>query len=183
MGPLNEYQRRFLDVVQSDLYLKAANQDGPPPEYFGYVVTIGSTTNPLTNGVTQQAIIAMQADSWFLWQYFSVGVIIPLTGILGDPTQITDAGNLLIQVTDTGAGEDLYNIPSGFSGAPGVIQAGSPSTSAAGIPYSFPTPRLLPPNTNINISATKYGTNVGGDNPDYIGVYFMLNGARISVAS
>lgn len=183
MGPLNEFERRFLEVTQTHLYLHEANQGGQAPEYFGYPLVIGSATNPLTNGVTQQGIVAIQADAWFLWEYFQVGVIIPATATLGDLTQITDAANILIQITDTGAGEDLYNIPSGFSGAPAALQAGTPIAAAAGIPYVFPTPRLMPPNTNINVSVTKYGTNAGADNPDPVGVYIMINGARIRVNS
>lgn len=180
MGPLNEFERRVLEVTQNHLWLEHANAGGPPPEHFGYQLTIGSTANPLTAGVTQQGTIAIQADAWFLWEYISVGVAIPATAGLGDLTQITDGGNLLIQITDTGAGEDLYNIPSGFSGAPAILQAGSPIAAAAGIPYVFPTPRLLPPNTNIHVSMTKLGA-VAADNPDLLGAYLMINGARIQV--
>lgn len=183
MGPLNEFQRRFLEVTQTHLYLQRANASGMVPEYFGYGLTIGTAANPLVNAVTQQGTIAIQADAWFLWEYLSIGVVLPTTANIGDPTMVTDAGNLLILITDTGAGEDIYNIPSGFAGAPGLLLAGSPIVAAAGIPYVFPTPRLMPPNTNINVSVTKLGTNGGADNPDMLGAYITINGARIPVGA
>lgn len=181
MGPLNEFQRRFLDVTQQNLYLKKANAGGQPPEYFGYPLVIGSAAAPLLNGVPRQGIITIQADSWFLWEYLSVGVTIPATALLGGPEQFTDGGNLLLQITNTGTGDDLYNIPGGMGGFPAALSAGSPIAAAAGIPYIFPTPVLLPPNTNVSVVVTKLGTNGGGDNPDMTGAYIMLNGARVQV--
>lgn len=183
MGPLNEWERRFLEVTQSHLYLQQANNSGLPPEYFGYGATIGSVASPLTNGATQQAVIAIQSDAWFLWEYLSVGVVGPVLASFTDLTMMTDGGNLLIQITDTGAGEDLFNIPSGFSGAPAALQAGSPLYGQAGVPFLFETPRLMPPNTNLNISVTKLGTNGGADNPDLLGAYIALLGARIPVGA
>lgn len=177
MGPMNEFERRYLEMVQSHIWLHQANAGGPPPEYYGYALQIGSSTSQLVNGVTQQGQIAIQADAWFLLQYMSVAVT---PDAQNDTTQLTDGGNLLIQITDTGAGEDLYNIPLGVPGMPSFLSAGSPLTNAASIPYVFPTPRLIPPNTNILVSVTKLGTLVGGV-PDMFGAYVMLNGARILV--
>lgn len=183
MGPLNEWERRFLDVTQQNRWVMQANAGGPPPEYFGYPLTLGSAATPLTNGVTFQGVIAIQADAWFLWEYLTVGVTIPATANLGGPEQITDGGNLLLQITNTGTGDDMFNIPAGFAGLPAALSAGSPIAAAAGIPFIFPTPVLLPPNTNINIAVQKYGTNAGADNPDMTGAYVMLNGVRIQVWS
>jgi hypothetical protein len=180
MGPLNEFQRRFLDVTQHNLALLQANAGGSAPEYFGYVLTLGSAASPLLPGSTVQGSIAIQADAWFLWEYLSLGVTIPATANLGGPEQFTDPGNLLLQITNTGTGDDMYNIPAGFAGMPGTLSAGSPIAAAAGIPYIFPTPILLPPNTNINVTLQKNGL-VSADNPNPTGAYVMLNGARIQV--
>jgi hypothetical protein len=179
MGPMNEFERRFLEMAQSHLYLHQANAGGAPPEYYGYPLQIGSATDQLADGVTHQGTIAIQADAWFLLQYVSVGVILSAASF-GDVTQITDGGNLLIQITDTGAGEDIFAIAPGAVAPPAILVAGSPLAGAGGIPYVFPTPRLIPPNTNIQVSVTKFGASTP-ENRDPFGAYIMLNGARILV--
>lgn len=180
MGPLNEWQRRVLDVTRQHLFLQDANAGGLPPEYFGYPLIFGSAAAPLTQGVTLQGTIAIQADAWFLWEYLSVAVTIPTTANLGGPEQFTDGGNLLLQIFNSGTGNDLYNIPPAVAGLPAALSAGSPIAGAAGIPYIFPTPILLPPNTNINIAVQKLGA-ASADNPDMTGAVIGINGARVQV--
>jgi hypothetical protein len=183
MGPLNEFERRFLDVTQQRRWLMAANIGGPPPEFFGYPLTFGSAANPLTPGTLFQGTIALQADAWFLWQYLSIGVTLPATPNFGGPEQFSDPGNLLVEITNPGTGDELINLPAGFAGTPGSLISGVPLPTNAGIPYIFPTPVLLPPNTNINVSVSKLGINAGADNPDMTGAYVMMFGARIQVWS
>jgi hypothetical protein len=183
MGPLNEFQRRWLDVATQYKYLMEANAGGPHPEFFGYTLQLGSATDTFVNGATKQGTIAIQADAWFLWTYVSTGVTIPNTATFGGPAQITDAANILLDIVLPGMGEDLYNIPAGLPGMPAALSTGSPINAAAGIPFIFPTPVLLPPNTNVTVSATKLGTNAGGDNPDMTGFWFNMGGARIQVWS
>lgn len=181
MGPLNEWQRRMLDVTQQHRYLLQANAGGPPPEYFAYTTPqMGSAAAPLTNGVAVQSVIAIQADAWFLWEYLSIAVTIPATANLGGPEQFTDAANLLVQISFPGTADELFAIPGGFGGVPGALVAGSPIAAAAGIPIIFPTPILLPPKTNLNIVVQKYGA-VAADNPDMTGAWVMLNGSRVQV--
>lgn len=183
MGPLNEFQRRFLDVTQQNRYLLEANIGGGPPEYFGYPLVFGSATNVLANGVNFQGSIAIQSDAWFLWEYLSVGYTIPATPTIGGPDRFSDPGNLLFQATITGTGDELLNVSPNFSGVPAVLAAGAPSDSQAGVPVIFPTPILLPPNSNINVTVQKYGTNAGADNPDLTGAYLMIHGVRVQVWS
>jgi hypothetical protein len=184
MGPLNEFQRRWLDVAQENMYLRAANEGGPPAEHFGYPLTItGPAGGALTNGVAAQGIINIQADAWFLWMYLSMGVTTTANYPYSGPDQITDGGNMLLQITNAGTGDDLYNLPAGLPGFPGIIGAGSPLAAAAGIPYMFPTPVLLPPNTNVSVVVTKLGTDAGGDNVDPLAAFIMLGGARVMVWS
>lgn len=180
MGPLNEYERRFLDLTQQDLWLEKAAGGGAKPEYFAYTRILGSVAAPLASAVVTQAIITLQADSWFLWQYLSCGVTIPTTANLGGPEQITDGGNLQLQITLPGTSDDLLNVPSGMPGMPAALFTGSPIAAAAGIPYMFPIPVLLPPKTNVNISVAKLGA-VAADNPDLTGAYLTIHGARIQV--
>lgn len=181
MGPLNEYQRRVLDMAQQQRWLAEANAGGARPDFFGYGINFGTVANPLTNGVPFQGVIPIQADGWFLWQSLSVGVAIPNTATFGGPEQITDAGNILLQISLPGTGDDLMNLPPGFPGVIAATAAGSPIAAAAGIPFMFPTPVLIPPNSNVSVFVQKYGTNAGADNPDPIGCYVLLIGAKIPV--
>jgi hypothetical protein len=178
---LNEFERRFLEVTQNHLDLIEAIQatgSNLPPEYFGYTVQIGSAAVPLASGVTQSAVITIQADAWFVLQYVQTGVILPNGSTFGDLSQVTDAGNILLQVTDTGAGQELYSQPLGMPGFPAITVTGSPGPGAAGLPYVFPTPRLLPPNTNIKVDMTHSGV-LAGVNPNPVAGFIMLNGARV----
>lgn len=181
MGPMNEFQRRVLDVMTQYKYLQEANAGGPAPEFFSYTLQLGSAADPLTPGVTKQGTKAIQADAWFLWIYVSSGVTIPTTANFGGPEQITDGANILLDIVLPGMGDDLLNIPAGLAGMPAALFTGSPISAAAGIPFIFPTPVLLPPNTNVTVSATKMGTNAGGENPDPTGFYFNMGGARVQV--
>lgn len=180
---LNEFERRFLEVTQNDLDLRQLVRElgtGRPPEYFGYPLQIGSAADPLVAGATQQGIINIQADAWYLLQYINAAVILPNGSTWGDLSQFTASGNIALQITDTGAGQDLYNVPSGFSGSPAINLAGSTFGAMAGVPYVFPTPRLIPPNTNIKVEVTQIG-NTALTNPAPVGFYLMLNGARIPI--
>ncbi len=182
---LNEWERRYLEVTQNHLDLMRAVEEigsGLPPEYFGYAATIGSATNPLMEGVTQSTSIAIQADAWFVIQYLTVGVVLPNGSTTGDLSQITDGANLLLQLTDAGAGQELYSQPRGLAGFPAVLVAGSPIAAAAGIPYVFPTPRLVPPNTNIKVDVTQFGFTAVS-NPRPVGAYIVLNGARVPLGA
>lgn len=178
---LNEFERRVLEVTQNDLDLRQLVREtgsGRPPEYFGYALQIGSAASPLVNGVTQQGVINVQADAWFLLQYINAAVILPNGSTWGDLSQFTGSGNVLLQITDTGAGQDLYNVPGGFSGSPAINLAGSTFGGMAGVPYVFPSPRLIPPNTNIKVEVTQLGLTLL-TNPQPVGFYLMLHGARV----
>lgn len=183
---MNEFERRFIELASNHVLLKETLADignqNVVVEYFGYSIQIGSPANPLVNGVTQEGFIAIQSDAWFMLQYFSLGVILPNGSTYGDHTQIIQGGNINLQLTDTGAGEDLYNAPT-----PASLVSGSPTSSGTasigtpgGNPFVFPTPRLIPPNTNIKIDVTQLGlTALTNPQPDAVVV--MLNGARLAL--
>lgn len=183
---MNEFERRFIEIAENHLLIKQAVAGAGSNviiEYYGYPLQIGSAANPLVNGVTQEGFIAIQADAWFVLEYFSLAVCLPNGSTFGDHSQLTQGGNINLQITDTGAGEDLYNGP-----GPAALVAGSPAGSSSGtgtggpggIPFVFPTPRLIPPNTNIKIDVTQLGlTALTNPQPD--GVFIMLNGARVAL--
>lgn len=178
---MNEFERRVLEVVQNDLDLRQLVREsgsGRPPEYFGYPLQIGSAASPLVAGVAQQGLINIQADAYFLAEYINTAVILPAGSTYGDISQFTTTGNILLQITDTGAGEDLYQVPSGLAGSPGINLAGSTFGGMAGVPYVFPQPRLIAPNTNIKVEVTQLGFTAL-TNPQPLGFYLMLHGARL----
>ncbi len=175
---MNEYERRVLEITENHEALKAIVESlgsSAVVEYFGYVVEIGSIASPLVNGVTQQVTIATRADSWFVVEYLSSAVILPNGSTFGDLSVFTDPGNINLQITDTGAGKEIYN-----SAGPAGILTGAPNAAIAGVPLLLPTPRPIPPNTNIKVEATQLGLTAL-ENPQPVGFFLMLNGARISI--
>jgi hypothetical protein len=176
---MNEWERRVLEITKNHMDLRgvvAAMGSSAVVESFGYVAQIGSVANPLVNGVPQQAIIPTRADSWFVIEYISAAVILPGASTFGDLTQFTDAGNISLQITDTGAAhQELYNLA-----GPAGILTGTPNGGTAGVPLLLPTPRPVPPNTNIKIEATQMGV-LAGENPQPVAFFLMLNGTRVGI--
>lgn len=172
---MNEFERRTIEVAQNhrDIREMAAAM-GPNylVEYFGYSARIGSTANPLVATFPQQVVKSIQSDAYFVLQYISTCVLPqlaanPLTSL------VLNSGNILLQITDTGAGEILYS-----QASPAGILAGTTDPGVSGIPILLPIPRVIPPNTNIKIEVTKVGTSAA--NPNLSGAFVSLMGARIA---
>lgn len=169
---MNEYERRRLELAQNHEDLRgliASMKRTAVIEHFGYTASLGSVAAPLVNAVPQSVNIPLQADAYFLLQYISTAVIRPNT-----PWYFTDSGSISLQITDTGAGEVLFNTPS-LAG----ILAGTPTRPQTGIPLLLPIPRLIRPNTTIKIDATQLGVNVT-DNQQPVGFFISLLGSRIA---
>ncbi len=139
-------------------------------EHFGYTLRLGSEASPLLNGVMQSGVLVMQSDAWFLQEYVNSCVIRPDL-----PYWFTDSGNINLRVTEPGAGEVWYSSPS----SAGVLTA-TISRAQTGIPLLLPTPRLIPPNTNVRVDATQLGVNIT-DNQEPIGFWITLGGSRIAM--
>lgn len=173
---LNEFERRFLNVAQNNAdLLEAMAEAGATgvPEHFGYSLSLGTAADPFVTNVRRQGTISIQSDAWFVLQYVTVGVILPNGNTNGDLTMVTMANDMNLQITDTGAGRDLYN-----NAAPAAILAGSPLVQAAGIPFVMPTPRVIPPNTNVTVQMAWFlasAVNFVPPNQAWI----TLNGARV----
>lgn len=171
---MNEFERRQLETAQNHVDLKAVvaslNRTAVV-EHFGYVVPLGvpAGMGSLVNAITQTGIVAMQADAYFVLQYISVCVIKP-----DNPWYMQDAGNILLQITDTGAGEVLYNT----QGIGGIL-AGTATRAQVGVPLLLPIPRIIPPNTNVKIEATQLGVNVG-TNQQPVAFFCSLIGSRVA---
>lgn len=169
---MNEYERRVLEVAQNHSDLRdmiTSMKRSAIIEHFGYTASLGSVAAPLVNAVPQSVNIPLQADAYFLMQYISTAVIRPNT-----PWYCTDSGSILLQITDTGSGEVLYNTAS-LAG----ILTGTTVRPQTGVPLLLPIPRLIRPNTTIKIDATQVGVNVT-DNQQPVGFFISLLGSRIA---
>jgi hypothetical protein len=171
---MNEWERRQLEITQNHKDLLIATRslgENALVEYFSYTAIVGSKANPLVVGVAQQTVLAIQSDASFVLAYIQTCVVIPdpaLQGIFCLP-----AGNVLMQITDTGAGELLYS-----AAAPASILGGTVLPAMTGIPMLLPIPRLIPPNTNIKVEATQLNSSV--PNPAAYSLYVTLSGARVT---
>lgn len=174
---LNEAERRILNIVQNDLDLYAVvGSLGKQAlvEYYGYVLPLATSASPLVAGVTQTGLLPIQADAFFVLQYLSLGVVLPAGSTFGGAQVVTPASDVLVQITDTGSGHELFN-----QAIPGALIAGSPGLGGGGIPLVYSIPRVIPPNTNIKIEATQIGTTAL-TNPQPARFWAMLNGAKVS---
>lgn len=170
---MNEWERRALEVAQqrNDIAELVSSLGGNlTVEHFGYTVQIGSSASPLLDGVTQSKLLAMQSDAWFVLQYLTCCVIKPST-----PWYFSDAGNIKLQISDTGAGYTLFSQPN----SAGVVTA-TISRPQTGTPLLLPVPRFIPPNTNIKIDATQMGATIV-TNEEPIGFWISLMGSRIAM--
>lgn len=171
---MNELERRLLEITQNHIDFVQALQEaggGNLVEYKGYSASFGA----FTSGTPQNVIIPIEADAHFVLQYISVSVILPAGSTYGGITQATSAGNVLLLLTDTGKGEVIYNQP-----VPAALAAGTPRAGSAGIPFLFPVPRVILPNTNIKVELQNLGLTAL-TNPLPQAAYITLNGARVQV--
>jgi hypothetical protein len=168
---MNELERRRLEIAQNHLDLLAVAHSfssDPIIEHFGYTIQIGSVAVPLADGVTQQGVIQIQSDAYFVLQYITSCVIKPDT-----PQYMQQSGNVDLQITDTGSGHVLYNTPQR-----GGILTGTATRGLTGWPLLVPIPRVLLPNTNVKIEATQRGVN-GTDNQPPVAFFVSLLGSRV----
>lgn len=170
---MNEFDARLVDVAQNHADLvELARSLGASGlvEHFSYTLPIGSEAAPLVNGVLRAGVLAMEADAFFVLQYVSSCVVRP-----DMPYWFLDSGNIKLRIADTGAGDVIYSSPL----SAGVLTA-TISRAQTGIPLLLPIPRLIPPQTNINVEVTQLGVNVT-DNQEPIGFWLFFGGSRIAM--
>lgn len=165
---MNEFERRMIEVAsrQQDLNnVLAAMGQNVLKESFGY--TYKTPVSPLVVGATQTGIVQMMSDSWFVLHAISSCVVTQ-----GSYQWFTDSGSIEIEVTDSGSGYELYSNPS----SAGVLTAtvNRPST---GIPFLFPVPHLIPPNSNVKIDVTQFADTATA----YEAVYVFFTGTRVAL--
>lgn len=175
---LSEQERRFLQLVQDNVDLDRLIGPDVLLQPYTYPLLIGQgsdnfTPNPLVNGVTQSGIITIQADAFFMLKYIETCVVLPTGSTDGGTMFASPANNVSLQITDTGAGHDLFN-----QATPAGLVTGTPWRGCAGVPYMFSHPRLIPPNTNIKVEATQLGLTAL-TNPQPLQFWIMLAGVKV----
>jgi hypothetical protein len=154
---MNEFERRLLDAVQNSAWIASVARPGRTIldiDYYNYNTSILG----LVTATTSTAVIQIQSDSDFAIAYMS-GAAIVAGAVQNDPVA-------LIQYTDTGTGKTFFQNPTLFS----LVEGNN------GLPFYLPAPRVLAPNTNINVTIT----NNIGSTADF---FVNLLGARIYYAS
>lgn len=174
---MNEFERRRLELAQNhvDIHSVVASLgESVITEHFGYSGTVGSTASPLVDNVTQSIIIPMQSDAYFILQYISTCMVYASTTNIYGTNVFAPPQNINLQITDTGAGEVLYNVPS-----IAAILTGVPNRAQVGIPLLLPMPRVIPPNVNIKIDVTQLAHNATNIQACQ-GFWVALQGTRVA---
>jgi hypothetical protein len=160
---MNDFQRRYLDILQSTDYISSVARPGRKIvniDYFAYNNRIGTDTVPIANGAIGQGQIDFQADSDFVLTYMSAAVQNAAGGaLIFNP-------NCTVQLTDQGSGKTFFNTPTLMALAFG----------GGGFPFLLPSPRVMNPNTSMLIQVLN---STGGN---LFGIYTVFHGARIFYA-
>lgn len=161
---MNEFERRFIELAQNHKDLMAAAKAAAPNaivRFFGYSASIDNDRGAsLVAGTLYAKIIPIQADSTFFMGAINSAYLRLAAGVFVTPA------NGSLQITDAGSGDVL------FSGAThAALAAGAVLRGVTGIPLLMPTPRLIPPGTNVLVEYTPF--------LDQRAFYLTLLGARV----
>jgi hypothetical protein len=155
---MDEFQRRLLDAVQTGDWIASvakANKTILNIDFYNYNTTIG----PVASGATGAATIQIQSDSDFALCYMSGAAVVNNNAINTPYTTL--------QITDTGTGKTFFSAPTLFQLVFGTN----------GLPFYLPAPRVVTPNTNLQINLTNVNSAAAT-------TYFInLFGARIYYAN
>lgn len=171
---MNESEQRLLDLTINHRRFVAAMMGlgaSAVVEHYAYNLSFGALTNGLP---PVPGIVQIQADADFVLSYLITSVILPGGSTFGDTTQMTPAGNVQLQATDTGSGHILFSRPINAS-----LEAGSALAGMSGIPMLFPAPRIIAANTNLKFEAAQIGVTAL-TNPEPLGYFVTLIGSRVS---
>lgn len=163
---MNEFERRFVDQAINHRDLSAAVDAAgfsAIKRYFGYSATLGVDAVAMVVGQIYNASIPVQANGYFYMQHISLAASRSAAPQTAYPPSVN------LQITDTGSGDVLFAGPT-----LGTLAAGSVGLLSTGIPLIMPTPRLIPPNSNILVEITPLASNAV---PQL--VYITLGGSRV----
>lgn len=160
----DEFQARYLQLLQDSPYIKSVARSGRAIvgiQYYAYNVQVGSIAAPLLLNVSQLGLIEFQADSDFAISYMAGSV----RNAAGD-VNVYNA-NVTLQIQDLATGKLFFNTPVVF---PLV-------TGAGGFPFVLPAPRVVNPNSSLQVTVTNRDTA-----NTYSGFFLSLHGVRIYYA-
>lgn len=152
---MNDFERRFLSLIQNNSWIATVarqNANIINIEPYTYTTIVG----PIDLNASGNNTIQIQSDSDFALTYMSAESVNNAGTISARPVAT-------VQVTDTGTGKTYYSAPTLI---PLVF-------GSEGLPFFLPSPRVIAPNTNLNVQVTSlFGTNATT-------FYFSFMGARI----
>jgi hypothetical protein len=157
---MNDFQRRYLDILQRTDYISSVARPGREIvniDYFAYNLRIGTDAVPIAAAAIGQGQVDIQADSDFVLTYMSGATQNAIGGALIFNSQTP------IQITDQGSGKTFFNTPTIMALAFG----------GGGFPFLLPSPRVLNPNTSLLCAVTN---NTGAN---LFGIYLTFHGSRI----
>lgn len=169
MPTYDDVQTKYLEVLNDSPYMKSILQPGKQAvevEYYCYNGQLGTAALPLAPNVPQVITFDTQADSDFAVTF--------MTGAVQETVNsgMTFNDNVALQFTDTSTGKTFFNVPTVM----GLV------TGAGGFPFVLPAPRIIRPNTTIQVTAINRDAVVnGGAGP--VTLFFALHGTRIFYAS
>jgi hypothetical protein len=155
---MNEATRRLLDAVQNAAWIAAVARVGQKIksiDYYNYNVGPNQGLSAIAVAGTGQATIQIQADSDFAIAYMSGSAVVS-GAVVTNPVAT-------IQLTDTGTGKTFFSSPTLFSLVMGQ----------GGLPFYLPAPRVVAPNTNLQVNISYLAGAAAAD------FYVNLLGARI----
>jgi hypothetical protein len=155
---VNEATRRLLDAVQNAAWIAAVARVGQKIkaiDYYNYNLGPNQGLGAVAVAGNAQGIIQIQADSDFAIAYMS-GQAVVSNAVVGSPVAT-------IQITDTGTGKTFFSSPTLF----GLVMG------SGGLPFYLPAPRVVAPNTNLQINISYLAGAAAAD------FYVNLLGARI----
>lgn len=162
---MSKFEAKYLEILNASPYIKAFAKPGRRVariQYYDYNIRIGSAAAPLLLNTPQIGNIETQADSDFVMTYLSTGALQVANGVM------TFNRNITLQIQDQSTGKFFFSAPSVM----GLVGG------AGGFPYVFPAPRVINPNTNLQITVVNRDTTTNFD-----GLFLAFHGTRIYYAS
>lgn len=158
---MSKFEDRYLQILQASPYIKAFAKPGrqiASVRYYNYNGRIGAPGAQLDLNIPRVAAIETQADSDFIMTYISLGLL-PAAG-----AALTFNRNVTVQILDLSTGKNFFSQPT-IMGLVG---------GAGGFPYVLPAPRVVNPNTSLQITAVNRDTTV-----NYLSLFVAFHGTRV----
>jgi hypothetical protein len=157
----NDFAQRYLELTNQDAYVQSVARPGAvivKKMSYVYNVVIGQPQPLALAAGAVNASVTTLADSDFVLTYLSACVNITPQG------DMKVNRNLTLQIQDTSTGKFFFNVPTVMS-----LVAG-----AGGFPFVMPAPRVIRPNTTLQLTAQNRDAA-----QDYNNMFVALAGTRI----